>query len=227
MGRKVLEFVRLYPNPKPGFVTAVARLQELLARADQLARQQLDGLSEVHAATTRKRELRRLLRSAHLDHLVNVARIAAVEDSEVLQKFALPVDATSYLAFQAAANGMAAEAESRKDLLMKHGLSEEVLTGLKTILGEFQSAVDQSSGGRLAHVGASADLLAVADEIVRVVRMMNGVVRIAFAHQPDILAAWESASSVFATPRAEKPEPEETPVPGGTPPAGDEIRPAA
>lgn len=223
MGRQVLEFFRQHPVTSPGFANAIARLQDRLNRADQLAQQQLDGRSEVHAATARKADLRRLMLKAHLDHLSSVAQIAAVEDPEVLQKVVFPPDATTYLAFRAAASAMAAEAESRKELLLRHGLSEEVLTGLKVALDQFETAVEQGAAGRQARVGATAELVTVADEVVQVVKVMNGMVRIAFANQTELLAAWESASNVVATPK-----PEDNPEPGTTtPPTGDEVRPAA
>src|SRR6478736_2514918 len=105
MARRVLEFVRQHPDQSPAFVAAVARLQDRLNRAAQLAQQQLDGRSEVHAATALKADLRKLMLKAHLDHLINVARIAAIEEPELLQKFTFPEDATTYLAFQTAASG--------------------------------------------------------------------------------------------------------------------------
>ena len=111
---------------------------------------------------------------------------------------------------------------------MKHGLSEEVLSGLKVALDEFEGAVEQGAAGRLARVGASAELVAVAEEVVQVVKVMNGLIRLRFANQPELLAAWESASSVVATPRPEeKPGPTGSTPPTPTPPSGGEVRPAA
>ena len=224
MGQRVLEFIRQNPDLGPGFATATARLQERLARARQLAQQQLDGRSEVSAATKRKRDLRRTMLEAHLDHLTSVAQVASAEDPELAQKFSFPAEArTTYLAFRAAASGMAAEALSRKDLLIKHGLSEDVLNGLVTTLDQFETAVEQGSAGRLTRVGATAELVTVADEVVQVVKVMNGLVRLKFASQPSVLAAWESASTVFAAPKSE-----EQPEPGTTtPPSGGDVRPAA
>ena len=224
MGQRVLEFIRQNPDLGPGFATATARLKERLERARQLAQQQLDGRSEVSAATARKKDLRRTMLHAHLDHLTSVAQVASAEDPELAQKFSFPADARTYLSFRAAASSMAAEAESRKDLLLKHGLSEDVLSGLMTSLDQFETAVEQGSAGRLTRVGATAELVTVADEVVQVVKVMNGLVRLRFASQPNVLAAWESASSVFATPKAE-----EQPAPGTTPPVtgGGEVRPAA
>jgi hypothetical protein len=83
--------------------------------------------------------------------------------------------------------------------------------------------VDQGAEGRLAHVGASAELDTVADEIVQVVNVMDGLNRFRFTHEPELLAAWESASNVFATPRSADTEPES----GVTPPAGSKVQPAA
>jgi hypothetical protein len=232
MGKRVREFCRQHPDSSPGYVATAARLEELLTREDQLVQQQMDGVSEVHAATARKRELKELLMKAHLDHLISVAQIAAVEEPEVAQKFVFPAGATTYLAFQAAANGIAAEAEGRKELLVKHGMSEEVLSSLKVTLQQFETAVEQGAAGRLSHVGATAELVTLAEEIVQVVKVMNGLVRLRFANQGELLAAWESASSVVADPKPDKPVSDGSTPPtgtipiGGTSPSG-EIKPAA
>jgi hypothetical protein len=223
MGQRVLEFSRQNPDQSAGYVAAAARLQERLTRAAELARQQVDGRAEIRVATGRKRELRRLMMQAHLDHLASVAEIASVEESELAQKFRFPADATTYLAFRAAASSMAAEAESRKELLVKHGLSEDVLNSLTTSLDQFETALELGSAGRLTRVRATAELVTVADEVVQIVKVMNGLIRIRFANQPELLATWESASNVFATPRLPNPETQPSP----TPPTEGEIKPAA
>ena len=222
MGTRVLEFTRLHPDSSPALSSAVARLQERLARADQLARQQLDGLNAVHVATARKVELRRRIKKTHLHHLTSVAEAAASEEPELAQKFVLPRGTDTYRGFQTAASGMAAEAENRKELLVKHGLAEEVLTGLQTALDQFETAVEQGAAARLEHVGATAELRTVADEVVQIVKVMNGLIHIRFANQPELLAAWESASNVVSAPK-----PEGKPGPGTTPSSGGEVRPAA
>jgi hypothetical protein len=223
MGRRVLEFSRQHPNISAGYAAAATRLQEHLARASQLASQHVDARSELRAATARKRDLRRLMKRAHLDHISNVAEVAAAEEPELLQKFAFPTGSKTYLGFQAAANSIAAEAESRKDLLMKHGLSEEVLTNLRVALDQFETAVEQAAAGRVAQVTMTAELQTVGDEVVQDVKVMNGLIHLHFANQPEVLVAWESASNVFATPKP----PETKLATGGTPPAGGAIQPAA
>ena len=215
MGTRVLEYARLHQDTSPAFVSAVARLRERVARADQLARQFNDGRSAVHVATARKSELRRRILRTHLHHLTSVAQVASIEEPELARKFVIARRTFTYRGFQTAASGLAAEAESRKELLMKHGLAEEVLTGLQVALDQFETAVEQGAAGRLTHVGATAELDTVAEEVAQIVKVMTGLIRVRFASQPELLVEWESASNVVAAPR-----PEEKPDTG-------EVRPAA
>ncbi len=53
-----------------------------------------------------------------------------------------------------------------------------------------------------AHVGARAELDAIADEVVQVVRLMDGLNRFRFANEPESLATWGSASNTFGPPRS-------------------------
>ncbi len=221
MGTRVLEFTRLHPDTSPAFVAAVARLQERLDRAEQLARQFMDGRSAVRVATARKAELRRLIRRTHLHHLSSVAEVASVEEPELARKFVIPRDTNSHRGFQTAASGLAAEAQNRKELLLKHGLAEEVLSGLQVALDQFETAVEQGAAGRLIHVGATSQLDTLGEEVVQIVKVMTGLIRVRFASQPELLVEWESASNVVAAPK-----PEDKPDTGPSP-AGGEVRPAA
>lgn len=215
MGARALEFSRDHPDTSPGYTAAVTRLEERLGRADLIATQQMAGLRDVRAATERKRELRRVLKHAHLAHVAEVGKSAAREVPELTQKFVFRPGTSTYLAFRTAARGMAAEATTHKDVLVKHGLAESVLENFLQALDQFDAAVDQGTEGRQAHVGASAELRAVADEVVQVVRVMDGLNRYRFLNDAERLAAWESASNVPPSPRS----------PGA--PADGEIRPAA
>jgi hypothetical protein len=97
-------------------------------------------------------------------------------------------------------------------------LVETVLEHLVQSLDQLDEAIEQAAEGRLAHVGASAELDTVADDVVQLVRAMDGMNRYRFANEPEALAAWVSASSVLATPH---------PVAPPAPEEGGEIRPAA
>jgi hypothetical protein len=229
MGARALEFSRAHPDTSPGYAAAVTRLEERLTRSRQLAAQQREGRLQVRAATQRKIELRRAMQQAHLPHLAEVGKAATREAPELAQKFVFRPGTSSYLAFRTAARGIAAEATSRQDMLVKHGLVETVLASLTQALDQFDAAVESGAEGRQAHVGASAELRAVADEVVQVVRVMDGLNRYRFMTDTESLAAWASASNVPAASRARKgaePGSGTEPQPG-TPPAGGEVRPAA
>jgi hypothetical protein len=70
---------------------------------------------------------------------------------------------------------------------------------------------------------ACPELDKVADEVVQVVRVLDGFNRFRFANRPDLLAAWKSAINFAAPARslAAGPEPEEPP------PGPDDLPPAA
>ena len=222
MGTRALNFSRAHPDARPGYAAALSRLEERLTRAEELASQQRQGIMEVRAATARKFDLRRTMRRTHLVHLARVADVAAKEVPELTQKFVLAPEGTPYLAFRTAARGIEAEAQNRKELLVKHGLVDAVLTSLTASLDQFDLAVEQGTEGRRAHVGASAELDTVADEIVQVVKLMDGLNRFRFSSEPELLAGWESSSNVFGPPRPGEVEP--TPV---GPTNGGEVKPAA
>jgi hypothetical protein len=221
MGARALEFSREHPDSNPGYTAALARLEERLGRADQLSRQQREGLIQVHTATARKSKLRRTMRQGHLLHIARAAEMASREVPELGDQFALSRVPRTYLAFRTAARSIAAEAQNRKELLEKHGLAGTVLESLNELLEEFDVAIEQGSAGRRAHVGASAELEAVDDEILLLVGAIGGFNRVRFAGDSQAMAAWENASNVLASPRSGKPAPD------GTPPPGGEIRPAA
>ena len=222
MGTRALGLSRAHPDESPGYAAALTRLEERLDRAEELAGLQRVGILQVRASTARKRELRLAMRKAHLAHLAKVARIAEREMPELAQKLTLRPGTGTYLAFRTAARGMAAEAQSRKEALVKHGLAESVLVNLTQTLDQFDAVVESGVTGRQTHVAASAELQAVADEIFQIVQVMDGLNRYRFMKEPELLAGWESASSVLAAPKTTR-----KPDPDTAPPTGGEIRPAA
>jgi hypothetical protein len=127
MGSRALEFSQAHPDDSPGYTAALAQLQEQLARSEQLAGQQRQGVVEVRAATARKRDLRRSMRQQQLVHVARAAQRAAKDLPELAQKFELGRQPIPYLAFKTLARTMVAEAQQQKELLIKHGLVERVL----------------------------------------------------------------------------------------------------
>src|SRR5689334_7620990 len=87
MGRRALEFSRAHPDSEPGSDVLVARLDQLVARGNEIAAAQRDGIIQVRSASARKRELRREMLAGSIPHLAEVGRAAAKENHELGQMF--------------------------------------------------------------------------------------------------------------------------------------------
>jgi hypothetical protein len=225
MGTRALEFSRAHPDTEPGTAAAVAKLEQLVARANEVAAAQRDGLIHTRAASARKTELRRAMLAVPIAHLAEVGEVAAREEHELGKTFRFKPGASTLLAFRTAARGMASAAEAHQEVLAKHGLSASVLEQFGRMLDQFDAAVALGNDGRTAHIGATRELRAVAQEIVQTVRVMDGRNRQRYAEDAQLLGSWLGASRVLGRRRAGTTE--EPAVPDGGAPAGGEVRPAA
>jgi hypothetical protein len=220
MGARALEFSRAHPDDSPGYTATLAELEGLLARSEQLADQQRLGVQQVRAATARKRELRRGIRQQHLVHIAMAAQRAAREVPELTQKFVLARQPAPYLSFRSLARTLLSEAQERKELLVKHGLVERVLDGMARSLAQFDEALAQAAEGRRMHVAAVVELDVVAGDVVQLIRVIDGLNRFRFSGDPDLFAAWRSASNVVGPSHpAARPGPEAPPSEGAVKPA--------
>ena len=221
------EFSRGHPDESPGYQAVLSSVEEKLARAKVALAEQRSGLLGVHANATRKLELRRTMRDAHLAHLAQVARAARREAPEVAQNFVFRPGTGTHVAFQTTARAFLAEAETHRELLVRYGLVESVLTELRQSLDQFDAAMVSGAEARAAHVRASAELRRLADEVVQGVKVLDGFNRVRFRGTPEVLAAWRSVSSTMEPSRGGKTEPEGGAGSGGAPQEGGEVRPAA
>lgn len=235
MGNSALKFTDSHPDDDPGAAPVAAMLKQLLGRADALAAAQRQGMIHVRAASARKEELRREM-MVPIAHLARVGAVASRVEHELGQTFRFKPGASTFLAFRTAARSMATAAEERKETLVKHGLASSVLQEFVRLLDEFDAAVALGTEGRTAHIGATRELKAVAQEVVRTVRVMDGRNRLRFAGDGELLGSWLGASRVRRTPRtgmegepAAPEAPAAVPSPGaaGSSPPGSQARPAA
>ena len=102
---------------------------------------------------------------------------------------------------------MVEKATAQKELLVSCGMSPMLLDALAGALGEFEKTLEASREGWRNHVGASADLKAVAAEIKEQVRVLDGLVRFPFGENAELMGAWRSVRNVLG-PFKTKNEPE-------------------
>ena len=226
MAAKAAEFSRSHLDESPGYQAVLADVEKKLVQAKEAAADQRSGLVGVGSNAARKAGMRRTMREAHLAHIAQVARAAGREAPELAQKFVFRPGTTTYVAFQTTARAFLTEAEAHRELLVRHGLVESVLTELRQSLDQFDAAMVSGAEARATHVRASAEIRRLADEVVQGVRVLDRFNRVRFRGTPEVLAAWLSASNVVATPRG-KTEPEGGAGSGGGPQDGGEVRPAA
>jgi len=217
MGDKALNFSVAYPDPGPGYASALTSLEQRLARAKQLVETQQQGINQRKAANHRKSELRRQMRQGQLRHLARVAKVAARETNELEGKLVLQSQPRSFRSFRGVAGTMLAEAQTDKGLLVKYGLADSVLDSLVQSLGEFDRMVTVSTEAFRAHVGARAELDVLGEEVVDFVGVMDALNRVRFAKVHAVLEEWEAVSNVIGhTPSTDEPQP---PVTGAERPA--------
>jgi hypothetical protein len=112
-------------------------------------------------------------------------------------QFQLPPANATHQALLTGVRGMLEKATVQKDLLVSRGMSETLLDDLAATIVEFEQTLEASRAGRREHVGASADLVAVAADIAEQVRLLDGLVRYRFGDNAELMGAWPSARNVL------------------------------
>jgi hypothetical protein len=197
MAARVRDFLRAHKTDAVGEGLGLARLEELIQRAEVLVAQQRGGVVATRSATKQRETLRRALQSKLLLYLRAVGAVAAKENAELAVQFQLPPANASHQALLTVARGMLEKATAQKELFVSRGMSATLLDALASTLGEFEKTLEASREGRRNHVGASADLKAVAAEIKEQVRVLDGLVRFRFGDNAELMGAWASARNVL------------------------------
>jgi len=197
MAERVRDFLRAQKTDAVEEGLGLAKLEELIQRAEVLGAEQRAGVAATRAATQQREKLRRALQSKLLVYLRAVGAVAAKEDAQLADQFLLPPSNASHKALLEAAKGMLGKATEHKELLVNRGLSPAVLDALTGVVGEYDKTLETSREGRRGHAGASADLEIVAAEIKEQIRVLDGLVRFRFGDDGQLMGAWRSARNVL------------------------------
>jgi hypothetical protein len=224
MVARVREFSRAHPSDDPGYAVVLGRLEERLARAEAIATRQVKGTAEARAAQTRRRELRRVVESQLLRHLVAVGSVAGKSHGELAERYKLPYSKAPNQAFLTYVKELVTLAQSQRELLVKEGLGETLLEDLGKLVSEFEALSEAARTGRRDHIGARAELEVIASGLLDQVRVLDGVNRDRFGKDKELLAEWRAVREVPGLPRQKGPSRpsgtgEVTPGPGDIAPA--------
>jgi len=216
MAVRVRDFLRAHraDGIQGGEAAALARLEELLTRAQVLAAQQRAGVLARRGSTEQRAVVRRALQSQLLTYLSAVGRVAAGDNPELGAHFRLPATRATNQAFLTLGRGMLKKATEQKELLVGRGMSEQLLDDLAAALTQFEQTLEATRAARREHVGASADLESVVAEISLQVRLLDGLVRYRFGDNAELMGAWASVRNVVGPNRSKA-----DPMVGGVRPA--------
>jgi hypothetical protein len=224
---RVLSWASAHPDDEPGFGVLLAQLRSLVGRLADVITMQRNGIVDSRAASARKQELRREILAVPVAHLAQIGALAAREVPELGKAFRSQPSRTTTVAFQSAGRAMLEQAQTHKEVLVKHGLSESVLVEFERLLDQFDAAVRLGAEGRMRHTAATRELVVLTKEAGRLVRAMEARVRIRYRNDLPALEQWVSARTVLGVPRPVEDGAVPPAVEGGTPGAGGEVRPAA
>ncbi len=190
LAKRVRGFLRDHPLSGTGANAALARLEELIRRAEELAAKQRDGVTASRRAADRRKELREALLRRLVRYLVAVGVVAEME-----VELSLP-PRLPHEGFLTAVKGLLAKAEAQKELLVSKGMEDTLLEDLSKGVSEFEATLETSRQGRRDHVGASTDLESVASAIMDQVRVLDGLVHYRFGSDDELMGSWTSARNV-------------------------------
>ena len=212
MAQRVRDFNRAHPPPDPANQALLARFEETLVKAEELAARERQGRNTARAGTRRRLDLRREMHYSVLPQLVRVASLARRERPDVAGHFVLPRSNARNAAYLTAVRSLITAARLHADLLGKHGLAAGLLDDLTAQVSALEATTAALNASHTAHVGARADLDKVLNQLVVLVDTIDGVNRYRFKTEPELLAAWNSARPLRATVRA---KPDVPPTEGG------------
>ena len=195
MAGRVREFCRTHPDQNPGYTAAVGRLEERLARAEALARQQVTGHQMAAGATVNKEQLRLDIHKT-IALLAGLAGPAAKEERELAVGIIRPDLNGSHQAFLTRSRVAAATGSTHQELLTRYGMPQGFLEELNATLDRYEQALNQQHAGRAAHVGARAELEAVTADVMLIIRQIDALNRFRYRSTAELLAAWKSARDV-------------------------------
>jgi hypothetical protein len=226
MCARVVNWAHARPDDEPGFIVLLAQLQALVVRMGEVITVQRNGLIDSRASRFRKLELRSEIQAVPIAHLARIGALAAREIHELSRTFRFRPTAKSQVAFHSAGRAMLEAAQTHKEVLVNHGLSESVLLELERMLDQYDAALRLGAEGRMRHTAATRELVALTKEAGRLVRAMDARIRVRYRNDLPALEQWVSARAVLGVRRASDGA-EPAVEGGGTPGAGGEVRPAA
>ena len=135
MAGRVRDFLRAHKTDAVGEGLGLAKLEELIARAEALDAQQRAGIVTTRLSTKHREGLRRALQSKLLLYLRALGGLGDPENGEAAVQFQVPPSNASHQALLTAGRDMLEKAKGQKDVLLSRGMPPTLLDDLAGVLG--------------------------------------------------------------------------------------------
>ena len=192
---RALAFSLQHPATNVGHIAAVARLQDLLERAESFAQQEIVGAKTSVSAAQEKQKLRVRIR-ADLAALSSIAFVAKQGPSKLPKGFELPSLKASDLKFLADSRVIVAFCQDHAALLETYGLPQDFLESVSHEIETFGAEMARRLSGEQMHVGASGGLQDFGEELMQALDHLDALNRIRFRDSVELSTAWKSARHI-------------------------------
>lgn len=182
-------FITQHEKRLPDIVRLRERLDPIVERIERLVVEQEASRLRGRQATIGGAVLRRRLVLEHMTPIALIAREQLAE-AQQLAPLRVPKGRPSPNRLAAAARGMAEAARAQAALLIGAGLREDFLQRLTEATNEFERASLDAVRCRGERRGATEGIRTGLAAGRRLVRVIDSLVKVAFADEPALLAEW-------------------------------------
>ena len=197
--QRVQEFLSQQPstNVPDGLGAQKAELDDVIAQLLSEAVDQDAGVRFARAHTDAERKLREVLYKEHMQPISRVAReVFGVTGMD--RAFLMPRGRTNQPLI-ATAGAMARAAEREKDVLLQHGLAPDFIEKLTAAASALDAARNAKVESTRRRITATATVKAQLKRGRKTVRLLDAILKPRLAGNPQLLAAWQSATRVRPT----------------------------
>jgi len=202
--RRVRDFIVGYPikSDVAELTTLRQELDDTIGQltADAAAQEAITNQSRVQ--TTEINRLRKTLRDTHLKPIVRMSRTMQLQINGTDITFTVPNEKVNSERLAAHSDAMATALNVVGPQFTARGFASNFVDQLNTTTKALRDAIDQRAVQLSRRTGTTAAMLAHEIRLVRIVRVIDTIVRPAIATNPELLASWEN---VVAVPRLPKP----------------------
>lgn len=195
MAGRALAFLLGHPDPNPATAQVIGKLASLVSRSDSLAQLQRTSQITGTAAVNLKNDLRVAIEDGMIV-LSGISLAIVKSHPDMTIHIRLPQGRVAESTFVTIARVAVAEASARKELFVVEGMPEALLDEMTKLLDDYEAALTRQRNALSTQVGASAQLAAVATDIIGVVKHLDKLNRRRFKKDPELKAAWKSARNV-------------------------------